>query len=137
MKALTICQPFASLIVNPPHVKRVENRSKATRYRGDISIHAGRGKRWLAEWLGPLPQPMPMGMVIGVVRIADCIHVDDLDSAPEWLRSHEHATGPFCWVLEDPRPVEPFAWKGSLGLWNLPDDVILPALARAAQTHVA
>jgi hypothetical protein len=39
MKVLTVRQPWASLIVSG--IKDVENRSKATNYRGRIGIHAG------------------------------------------------------------------------------------------------
>ncbi len=44
MKALTICQPYAELIMRG--VKRVENRTWATRYKGALLIHAGKSREW-------------------------------------------------------------------------------------------
>lgn len=66
MKALTIRQPWASLIALG--VKHIETRSWSTRYRGPLAIHAG--KAWpvpVAEWqvphdrgLGPMVERMAM-----------------------------------------------------------------------------
>jgi len=47
MKALTISQPYASLIASGE--KWVENRTWATRYRGPLAIHAGRGTQYLSR----------------------------------------------------------------------------------------
>lgn len=46
MKCLTVCQPYASLIVgwegiDQADVKRVENRKWRPAYRGPLLIHAG------------------------------------------------------------------------------------------------
>ena len=50
MKALTIRQPWASLIVEG--VKTVETRSWNTKHRGSLAIHAGLYKppTWWANW---------------------------------------------------------------------------------------
>lgn len=43
MKCLTICQPYAALIMLPDdddRAKRVENRTWSTNYRGPLLIHA-------------------------------------------------------------------------------------------------
>lgn len=66
MKALTIRQPWASLI--SLGVKRIETRSWSTSFRGPLAIHAG--KAWpvpVAEWqvphdrgLGPMVERMAM-----------------------------------------------------------------------------
>jgi len=45
MKALTISQPYASLIASGE--KWVENRSWPTGYRGPLAIHAGKGTQYL------------------------------------------------------------------------------------------
>jgi hypothetical protein len=31
------------------------------------------------------------------------------------------AEGPWCWLLEDVRPVEPFPYRGRKRLWDVPD----------------
>lgn len=44
MKAITILQPWASLIACG--AKKIETRSWPTNYRGPIAIHAGKGKKY-------------------------------------------------------------------------------------------
>ena len=48
MKALTILQPWASLIACG--AKKIETRSWATKYRGPLAIHAGKGSPKIEEW---------------------------------------------------------------------------------------
>ena len=74
MIALTVCQPYASLIVGWPgiaveDVKRVENRGWRTSYRGPLLIHAGKSTDYLDTWGGPTPAEMPMGVILGSVDI--------------------------------------------------------------------
>jgi hypothetical protein len=60
MNALSVCQPFASLIISGE--KRVENRRWSTSYRGPLLIHAGKSRKWLGGWDGErMPDPMPFG----------------------------------------------------------------------------
>ncbi len=59
MKALTLTQPYATLIAIG--AKRIETRSWATSYRGPLAIHAGKG-------LGP---------VGGISGLRDLCHDDD------------------------------------------------------------
>ena len=72
MKALTICQPYATLIVRGE--KLVENREWPTRYRGRLLIHAGKSRQWLddedeAEF-AELGDPLVFGAVVGEARLA-------------------------------------------------------------------
>lgn len=125
MKALTVCQPYANLIVESPVLKRVENRSWATPYRGLVAIHAGKSKSWLKGYEGRWPRDLPYGAVVGVATIADCVAFNGLDRLPEavemrwpWLADHYHASGPWCWILEDARQFrEPIPATGALGFW--------------------
>lgn len=50
-----------------------------------------------------------------------------------WLDNHQHVEGPYCLVLTDVKPLKtPVPWRGSLGLFEIPDDVITaPASNRA------
>ena len=32
--------------------------------------------------------------------------------------------GPFCWIVENPRPIEPVPYAGHLGLFDVPDELI-------------
>jgi len=127
MKALTVKQPWAWAIIHGG--KDVENRSRPTKHRGRLYIHAGKG--WADEAIDTIGiQSLPdsfdeflAGMVIGTVDVTDCHHADDCHkfsksgTCSEWaMPGHHH------WVLADPKPVEvPFPAKGKLGLWNLED----------------
>ena len=104
-------------------------------YRGPLLIHAGKSKKWLAGWnIKQLP-PLDFGCIVGVVNVVDCIAVASfmgprsqwskkLDKYP-WLPSHQHTEGPFCIVMENPRRfAKPIPYTGSLGLFNVPDEVV-------------
>jgi len=125
MKALTICQPWAWLIVHGP--KRYENRQWQTSYRGPLLIHAGKSRhcikenaleRWRAQGLViPVASDLPFGAVVGICRLADCLPIGRLDD--EW------ASGPWCWRLENVRAFEqPIPCRGGLRLFDLPDELV-------------
>jgi hypothetical protein len=38
------------------------------------------------------------------------------------------AGGPWCILTRDPRPIEPVPWKGRLGLFEVPEDLIRPSV---------
>jgi len=138
MKALTIHQPYASLIfgwpgLDPAMVKRIENRTWSTRYRGPLLIHAGTSTKWIHTWEGPMPHPLLVGVILGSVDLVSCWQIASIRQAPEtfplaWLKHHIHATGPICWVLRHPRRIlEPIPFKGQQGLYEIPDDVLAEA----------
>lgn len=137
MKALTICQPYASLIINPPHLKRIENRTWPTTYRGQIAIHAGKSKKYLGTWdTDRMPDPMPYGVIVGTARLVDCLNLQSWIEDPRPLPGlsgetmtnlmlGEFAEGPWCWVLDGfQRFDQPIPCMGLMGLWNVPGDVL-------------
>jgi len=121
--ALTISQPYASLIASGE--KWIENRRWETKYRGSLAIHAGKGTQYLdraqlAEY--------PSG-VVAVCHLVSCFRLADLDRLAERLatvgltvdavRAHEHAEGPWCWLLRDVRRLRaPAVCRGAQGLWR-------------------
>lgn len=128
MKALTISQPFASLIADGK--KFVENRSWATSYRGPIAIHAGLGRQYLSK--AELAK-YPTGCVIATAMLVACVTLSSVKTnaatfpgvkvpgtSVSWqqLLMHEHTEGPFCWVLDDVIKIEPITAKGMQGLWT-------------------
>ncbi|MDB5311706.1 MAG: hypothetical protein JWO38_5908 [Gemmataceae bacterium] len=121
MKCLTVCQPWAQLIVY--HDKRIENRSRRTHHRGKLAIHAGLSKRWLAEYMQQYPlamfiPPLRFGVIVGTVDLVDCVPLSEVEGQP-------YATGPWCWILANPEPLEiPIPLKGRLGLFDVPDSLI-------------
>lgn len=128
MKALTISQPFASLIADGE--KWIENRRWLTNYRGQLAIHAGLGSQYLSK--SGLAE-YPTGCIVAVCNLADCVslHViyDLAFHAPGELHRgsgktfreiayHEYTEGPYLWILKDVRKLEhPIPCKGRQGLW--------------------
>jgi ASCH domain len=115
-RALTVRQPWAWLIVNG--YKDVENRSWATRQRGDILIHAGMSKTDLNESVLKalrsrfsihFPNTFLHGGVIGVVEILDC---------KKGTSSRWHQCGLIGWVLAEPRRLPYRKCKGALSLYK-------------------
>lgn len=142
MKALTICEPFATLICLPDDhddAKRVENRTWNCSYVGPLLIHAGKSKAWLAraDDYDLEETPMTFGALLGVCQVAGCfaLHTNNprlsgqLTAIPDWalrrwpwLASHQHVEGPHCIVLREClRFPEPIPYKGAQGLFNVPE----------------
>lgn len=123
MKALTICQPYPELILRKE--KRVENRGWHTAYRGRFLIHAGKSRAWLQPGdLQRFGRELAFGAIVGAATVIDCVHIDavrrgDYDTKYPWMREHEHARGPWCWILADitRAPVETIV-NGKQGWWN-------------------
>lgn len=152
MRALTILQPWASLIV--AGIKGVENRTwmpPRDMIGQRFAVHAGRKldmesftelhhgmcgfKR--EQWPYAKPNLFPVGAVIGVATLHNYVRGDGtVEPGPEdhamlarepWrsltARERPWYFGPVGFVLLDPRQVEPVPCKGALGFWTLPDDV--------------
>lgn len=126
MKALTVCQPYADALLGP---KPFENRKWYCKHRGLLVIHAGKSRDWLdtlsdeelATWPDYDPSQFLFGFLIGVVLVTDCLRYD-VGMGP-W------ASGPFCIRRQNPvRLPEPIPWRGALGLFDVPDEMILKQL---------
>src|SRR5688500_8008519 len=117
MKALTICQKYAHLVWLGE--KPIENRNWPTRYRGPLLIHAGKSRDWLDEGDEQRYPDMQFGAFIAVAQLVGTPELDrPSDWRPEWrhLMTHEHANGPFCWILEDVKQIKPVPCRGAQGL---------------------
>lgn len=123
MKALTICNPYPCLILRVDRrgqpEKPIENREWWTGYRGPLAIHAGKSRAWMNDEDESNYPEMVFGMFVGVAMLADCVKLADL---PLRLQGHEHANGPWCWILTDVRALAtPFAAgpapRSHQGLW--------------------
>ena len=119
MKALSIRQPWASLIVEGR--KNIENRSWPTKFRGRIYIHAS--LRFDKDALAFLKDKdlmlngdsetvfykLPRGSIIGEVSIIDCVA---FHPSP-WF------SGPFGFVLSNPVKFDSFIpCKGQLNFFE-------------------
>ena len=126
MKALTISQPYASLIASGE--KWIENRTWWTSYRGPLAIHAGRGKQYLS---GAELTKFVTGAVVAIADLVAAISLaplrvgrrsgvlDKLGISVESVLSNPHAEGPVLWILRDVRKLRvPMPCQGSQGLWD-------------------
>lgn len=118
MKALSIQQPWAWLIVNG--YKGPENRTWCTSERGERLIHAGKkvdveGYEWVRETFPDIPLPplatLERGGIVGQANLTDCVtSMDD-----------RFFFGPFGFVFEDPKPLPFRPLRGQLGFFDVPD----------------
>lgn len=123
MKAITVKQPWASLIVHG--IKDVENRTWRTNYRGRVLIHAAgsHGRKFNVNLTDAqttaafatiaketMFENMPFGSVIGSVEIVDCVQ----NHPSIWAEK-----GVYNWVLANPVCYSiPAPAKGKLSFWN-------------------
>lgn len=139
MKALTIWQPWASLLVIG--AKLYETRSWATTYRGPIAIHAAKrpvrrtidalaaGNEWdtlerfesLFHGLGALGQ-LSTGAIVGKAILVGCNLIDEAFVAkltPQERALGDFALGRYAWEFQNMVPVDPpVPAKGMQGLWE-------------------
>jgi hypothetical protein len=130
-RCLSLRQPFAHLILMG--IKTVENRRWPTKYRGRLWIHAAKTldvKSWSDVFDGddfaelPALSALPLGAVIGAAEVWDCVELGDV---PDGADPGGFASGEWCWLLRDPRPLAtPFPCKGALSLWTPPAGIVLP-----------
>lgn len=123
MKALTLTQPWATLVISGR--KRVETRSWSTSIRDRIAIHAAKSMPWwaieVAVEFGLDAHLLPRGAVLGTVAIADVLPTEEIRDAlsDQELAYGEYSPGRFAWLLEDPHALEtPVPSTGALGFWR-------------------
>ena len=152
MKAITIHQPWAHLLVMGQKIH--ETRSWKTSHRGPIAIHAARkftedmrnlcGLSPFHESLSLAPKKLPLGSIIGVVNLVDCIPAEELELAVHPTREEQFGDfrpGRWAWKMEQPRLLEvPIPYQGKLGLFDVPNDLfqgnaILMALINAVAAN--
>jgi hypothetical protein len=117
MKALSIRQPWAWLITHG--YKPVENHTWATPHRGDTLIHAGvlfdheglqSVLRAFPDLRTVLPEQYELGGIVGKAQLLACV---SQHSSP-WF------TGPYGFVMYEPRPVPLVKVRGMLGIFDVP-----------------
>jgi len=139
MKAITIKQPWASLIVEG--IKDIENRTWATKFRGRVLIHASAkpvvglpcealtdeqyARVFTAKKLNSLIGEN--GAIIGSVEIVDCVinHPSIwAEKTPDYImKGDEEWNGIpiYNWVLANPvKYAKPIPAKGKLSFWEFP-----------------
>ncbi len=125
MKALTLTQPWAQLVIDGR--KRFETRGWYCGFHGPLAIHAAKGMpseaRDAAIEFGYDPDALPRGVVLGTVDMAGCEQtvrtVTDPDITEAELSYGDYSPGRFAFRLSNPLPLsEPIPARGMLGLWD-------------------
>lgn len=135
MKAITIIQPWASLVVLG--AKLNETRSWKTDYRGEILIHAGKknfthklilDSTKMRDFLSQAgiiwgdQKKLPTGAIIGKAVLSDCVLIDQtfVDKlSPQEFCFGDYTLGRYAWVMRNAVLFDkPIPAKGMLGLWN-------------------
>lgn len=127
MKCLTIRNPWAWAIIFAG--KDVENRSWPTRVRGRVAVHVSASMtredyRFAGEFIaGIAPQlQVPsftdmqrlLGHIIGTVEVVDSARAS---SSTWYMGDHAH-------VLARPVPCTPVPYKGRLGYFDIPENLL-------------
>ena len=129
MKAITIKQPFASLIA--AGIKEYEFRTWKTKYRGEILIHAGKGvdKKAMKKFQ-KYNLDYPGGCILAKVNMTDCIKVDEdfrmvLNEKNEEVYhsiiQHTEWEG-YAFKLDNIERLEQIPVNGQLGIWEYVSD---------------
>lgn len=114
MKALSIKQPWASLIASGR--KTIELRTWQVRYRGPLIICAGGSPR-----RGTSYEIGPQGVALCVVTLES---IEPASPLHEQAACTAVTPGDFAWHLSNPRPFEPFPYKGQLNIFT-PSDALI------------
>ncbi len=156
MKALTLTQPWASLVAIG--AKQVETRSWSTNYRGPLAIHAAKGfpkyaqdftyekvtrdcllassmglkverSRYSGGGIYRLDTQLPRGSVLARCHLVACVRTEEMCAiTAQEMAFGDYSAGRFAWFLEGiERLSEPVLAKGSLGLWEWPEPCDQPS----------
>jgi hypothetical protein len=140
MKALTLMQPWASLVAIG--AKRLETRSWQTRHRGKLAIHAAKNfpsnarhlchqepfRTVLAQAGISGSDQLPRGVVLATCELVMIVRGGRpaalavaalLPISPHELWFGDFSPGRYAWVLDDVEPLAaPVRARGALGLWE-------------------
>jgi len=121
MKALSIRQPFAELILSGR--KTIELRSWNTKFRGRFLVHAGQtAQKKRLEQYGY--QKLPTGFLLGEVTLQDVIIYTSRKQFEQDADKHQ-ASGRvtsfpyYGFVLSFPLRIKPVQYKGQLGFFDV------------------
>ncbi len=152
MKALTLTQPWASLVALG--LKHIETRSWSTGYRGPLAIHAAKGfpndckelcieepfrSVLLVAGIGGASE-LPRGEMIATAKLLGCVRIvhpraliaeahrtlmgrDFEPLTDQEMAFGDYTPGRYAWVIGEVQMLEdPIVVKGALGLWEWTND---------------
>ena len=122
MKCLSICQPFAELIIQ--NKKTVELRTWNTKIRGEFLVHAPiKIRKEVYEKL-KIKKKLTTGAIIGKVELLDVKKYESLKEIQVDKKKHCSSTishkKKFGFILKNAKPFRiPIPWKGQLGFFDV------------------
>ena len=122
MKCLSICQPFAELIIQ--NKKTIELRTWNTKIRGKFLVHAPIKIRKDAYEKLKIKERLTTGAIIGKVELWDVKKYESVKEIQIDKKKH-HASiksqeKRFGFILKNAKPFRvPIPWKGQLGFFNV------------------
>ena len=127
MKCLSICQPFAKLIIQDK--KTIELRNWNTNYRGEFLVHAPIKIRKEDCKKLKIDKKLTTGAIIGKAEIYDVKKYQSTKEIQNDKNKHFSSTKfqekTYGFILKNPKPLRiPIPWKGKLEFF----DVDLPKI---------
>ena len=122
MKCLSICQPFAELIIQ--NKKTIELRTWNTKIRGEFLVHAPIKIRKEAYEKLKIKEKLTTGAIIGKVELYDVKKYESLKEIQIDKKKHYSLTIShekiFGFILKNAKPFRiPIPWKGQLGFFDV------------------
>ena len=117
MKALSLKQPFAELIVSGK--KTIELRNWKTKFRGDFFVHASKSPDKDAMKRFGFTN-LPLGFIVGKSRLVGVKEYKNESEHKKDKDKHlaDSSWGKFGFILKDSKRIEPISAKGKLGFWG-------------------
>jgi len=117
MKALTLKQPYAELVVQGK--KKIELRKWNTHFRGKFLIHASKipDQEAMREFGF---DSLPTGCIVGKATLVDVknYRTKEEHAKDRPLHLASEAWGDYGFILEDAERIEPIKCKGALNFWE-------------------
>ena len=128
MKCLSVCQPFAELIVDGK--KTIELRKWNTKFRGEFLIHAAKSVlREDCKRMKISPETMVTGAIIGKVSLVDVKKYNsdkelDADKKKHYAKTNV-TKNKYGFILENPKKLRvPIEYSGKLNFFEFhPDEI--------------
>ena len=122
MKCLSICQPFAELIIQ--NKKTIELRTWNTKIRGEFLVHAPIKIRKEDCKRMKINEKLTTGAIIGKVELWDIKKYESLKEIQIDKKKHYSLTTShekiFGFILKNAKPFRiPIPWKGQLGFFDV------------------
>ena len=122
MKCLSICQPFAELIIQ--NKKTIELRTWNTKIRGEFLVHAPIKIRKETYEKLKIKEKLTTGAIIGKVELYDVKKYESLKEIQVDKKKHCSSTishkKKFGFILKNAKPFRiPIPWKGQLGFFDV------------------